>query len=389
MLKGIIVILATAVSIAVLQFVTAPYVWISFLWSALLLYATISGTKRSLKIASYSMSIFILTLGVGEGYLWLKQDDEDLRRYEGEKYQMKDNLLGYALQPGRSVSQRRYYDEELLFDVTYTIGSNGLRVSPPLQQESAECVLFFGGSFTFGHGLNDHETMPYLVGLSLDGKYRIHNFGVSGYGPHQMLSALEHGVVESVLDCEPTYAIYQFIRDHIRRSAGMRREDSNGPRYILKQNGEVEYNGSFDDEGISLGAIKEQLRKSLVYERIFGRQRLTRESDIDLLVGIVERSRKILSNSHPAIEFHVVAWGSKNSKKTKAVWEGLRSKDIKVHFVREILPDYLNNKAMYRISPHDGHPSAAANRIIAEYIAGNVVDVEPTSMIGSRPSRSP
>ena len=105
-------------------------------------------------------------------------------------------------------------------------------------------------------------------------------------------------------------------------------------------------------------------------------------------MGIVERSRKILSNSHPAIEFHVVAWGNKKNKDVEAVWEGLRSKDIKVHFVREILPDYVNNRARYRLDK-DPHPSAEANRIIAEYIAGNILDVESTRMIGSPPSRSP
>ena len=51
----------------------------------------------------------------------------------------------------------------------------------------------------FGAGLNDTEAMPYQVGLKTNGDYRIYNFGVNAYGPHHMLSALEHGYVENIL----------------------------------------------------------------------------------------------------------------------------------------------------------------------------------------------
>ena len=58
----------------------------------------------------------------------------------------------------------------------------------------------------FGAGLNDTEAMPYQVGLKTNGEYRIYNFGVNAYGPHHMLSALEHGFVENIIKGKPTYS---------------------------------------------------------------------------------------------------------------------------------------------------------------------------------------
>jgi hypothetical protein len=56
----------------------------------------------------------------------------------------------------------------------------------------------FGCSFTFREGVEDREAMPYLVGeLS---KYIVYNFGFHGYGAHQMLSALEYGIVDRIVD---------------------------------------------------------------------------------------------------------------------------------------------------------------------------------------------
>jgi hypothetical protein len=37
--------------------------------------------------------------------------------------------------------------------------------------------------------------------------------------------------------------------------------------------------------------------------------------------------------------------------------------------VSSIIPDLLSNNAAYRVSPFDQHPNAAANRLIAEYLA--------------------
>ncbi len=91
---------------------------------------------------------------------------------------------------------------------------------PPSNKENGKCVLFFGGSFTFGEGLNDNETMPYSVGIKMKGKYQVYNFGFHGYGPHQMLSAIEHNMVNDIISCKQKYVIYQALVTHADRSGG-------------------------------------------------------------------------------------------------------------------------------------------------------------------------
>lgn len=49
-----------------------------------------------------------------------------------------------------------------------------------------------GGSFVFGIGLEDEQTLPWLLNKS-QLKYRVYNLGFSGYGPNDLLArALNH-----------------------------------------------------------------------------------------------------------------------------------------------------------------------------------------------------
>ena len=78
---------------------------------------------------------------------------------------------------------------ETLYAVVYSVDKRGLRVEPPLAPGHGDrCVLFFGCSYTFGEGVNDAETLPYRTGVLAEGRLRMINFGLHGYGPHQMLA---------------------------------------------------------------------------------------------------------------------------------------------------------------------------------------------------------
>lgn len=46
-------------------------------------------------------------------------------------------------------------------------------------------------------------------------------FGFHGYGPHQMLSALESGLARSIADCDTRHVIYLALVEHVQRSAGL------------------------------------------------------------------------------------------------------------------------------------------------------------------------
>ena len=75
-----------------------------------------------------------------------------------EGYTHPDDMLGYAPDPGKRVTARKLHGNTALYDVTYTIGTDGLRVTPSAPGTPvARCVIFFGDSVTFGEGVNDDE----------------------------------------------------------------------------------------------------------------------------------------------------------------------------------------------------------------------------------------
>lgn len=166
-------------------------------------------------------------------------------------------ILGYRPRKNTVVDSRKYFKDELVYDVTYSIDANGLRIAPPVTPGSGErCILFFGGSFTFGEGVEDDTTTAYRVGQRLEGRYRIFNFGFHGYGPHQMLSALESGLAKSISSCNARYVIYLVLVEHVQRPAGLALWDLEGPRYLLAANG-VERDGSlFENSGLPLPVIR-------------------------------------------------------------------------------------------------------------------------------------
>ena len=60
---------------------------------------------------------------------------------------------------------------------------------------------------------------------------RVLNFGVAGYGPHQMLRLLERDIPKKITSSFPRLMVYTFIEDHIARAAGRGAWDKNGPLY--------------------------------------------------------------------------------------------------------------------------------------------------------------
>ncbi len=267
---------AAVVSLVALKYAAIPYTWIFLSCSAaLLVQAAILTMWRALWV---NLAFVALTLGAFEYYLWEMGSDAfvDRRVDEGAwpKIFSPHDAFGWAPEPGITVSHKRSFDGEVFYDVTYTIGSNGLRISSPPEHTddpSQECILFFGGSFMFGQGIEDDETVPFLVNVASKNHYRTYNFGVSGYGATQMLTAFRYDLVDNIVECDPqrvTHVLYQGIPDHVRRAAGPVAPRTRGPRYRLTEDGSIVLDGRFEDverkrEDLSLmQLIENQLSKS-------------------------------------------------------------------------------------------------------------------------------
>jgi len=350
----------------------SPLVWISLVWSAVFIYATIRDPRTNIKPIWFNIGFAILVIGGIETYLWLAPKQNKLTQNDYRSgYVISDEIRGYAAVKGSAVLSEKFYEAEPLYRVTYTINSQGLRITPSVNKNpTGECVLFFGGSFTFGEGVNDEESMPYLVGARSE--YETHNFAFHGYGPHQMLSILEHGLVEDIIECQPKFGIYQTLVYHVERSAGYSSWDNHGPWYTLLPNGQIKYMGHFDDQ-ISK-KVTSHFRKSHIYNKLFANKVTVREIDIELFLGIVATSKKTFEENYPGATFQVIFWDTgQNHEKIVA---GLRKRDIQVHLVSDIFSVSPGHIAEYQLNPQKGehHPNPLAHRLIAEYILANIIN---------------
>ena len=383
-------ICAAAVSLVSLKYFTIPYLWI-FLAGAIALFVT-AAMDRGRRPLWFNLACLGVGLGVFEYHTWASGDRGFAAyRVSGGTYDehlVPHEELGWALPPGSVVTQKLSFGGELLYDATYTIGPDGLRISSPAEhghERSTECALFFGDSFTFGQGLADHEALPFRVHEESAQRYRTYNFGLNGYGAHQMLSALQHRLVREAVQCDReqvTHVFYQAITGHLGRSAGRVWWETRGPRYVLTEDGGVRFAGSFKDEEnydedrSLVDILGTQIFKSMIYQKIVQGTYVHKYSRdvIDLYLEIIDEARETARADYPAAAFHVLLWDEDNAD-NRAIREGLRQRGITLHLMSDILPNYraddLNEE--YRIHVRDPHPNALANELIARYVIREIL----------------
>jgi len=396
---GIILIgalVGTGLSAVILKHVPTPYGWIFFLWFILLVACFRIVSETNLRAFCVNVAAVMVCGGLAEFYLAYANASKAEPKSEEEGYRMEGTItqrytneshpvLGRAPYPDVSVTARKYYGEELVYDVVYTIDEHGLRIAPPTGSgEILGCLLFFGGSFTIGEGVHDYESMPYRVGELTNGSYRVYNFGFHGYGPHQMLAAFEAGLVDSAIECEPDYVIYQALDRHVLRSAGVAGWGSNGPRFVAQSDGGVVLGGTFEQAPVrnQLGhAFQRQLTKSNIYGKVVGHSqaRLLDSDDFLTFGAIVGQARKHVQRMNPDAQFHVVLWNLDSSLSPHVAAE-FTSRAITYHPVLgNILPDG-NYREHFALGPFDHHPNSRAYDLIARYVVEEVLKYRYKSM---------
>jgi len=355
-----------------LEYFSTPYGWIFLSWFLALMYFVLISKKRVIKFVCLNVGVVLLTVGLFE--ISLSKALLDIPEAFSPQLFTHSDILGHALLKESTATASKEVEGELLYEVVHTIDGHGLRIPPPHEANSRDCILFFGGSFTFGAGVQDDEAMPYQVGVKSGGRYQIYNFGVNGYGPHQMLAALEHGLVDDIIDCEPKYAIYQAIFHHIPRVAGFTHE--HGPRYVLCEacpdDQQVRFAGDFSDYNFNTLFDDWQIYRNI--RKNWGNSR----PEVDLFLGIVAKSRDIIQTRYPSSEFHVLIWDNEGSPDKETVLRELKAQGIPLYYISAIIPDVDQHPAIYRLAfPYDWHPSARAHELIAEYVVSEIIRGKP------------
>jgi hypothetical protein len=360
---GLLAILGLVAWWAALAWLPLPYLWFYGGWLAAFGLAAVRSSRR---VVWFNVALPLLLLFGLEAWAAVRTAvSAEGSAVEG--YILPHDVLGYGPAPGYRAHARGSVEGEVVYDTHYNIDGHGLRVAPPIAADAGEeCILFFGGSFTFGEGLPDDETLPYKTGLETGGRYRVYNFGFHGYGPHQMLAALEEGLVDRVLACRPRYVVYQGINSHIQRSAGLVYWDPHGPRFVLMDDGYVERRGHFDDGRWKWPPwLTVAIGRSHFFTSIIRWNRRDNKRDYDLYVGILETARRFVESRFRGSEFHIVMW----DKPRRGITKDLQGRGFRVHRITEILPDRNANRTRYQLHARDKHPNALAFGEIARYLA--------------------
>ena len=374
---------AFSASFLFLKNLPGPYIWIFLVWSLTFLWTVIVSHGTFFRIFFCNLAAMFFILSIAEAYCAYDQnvsDIENMYTLEHVWDSHGDPLMGYVPIPDTQRTARKLYKGNLSYQVTISINNHGYRIAPPYAPRhltQSQSILFFGGSYSFGEAVNDHETMPYVTGLLTDGKYKIFNFAVHGYGPQHMLAAIEHEIVDAVVDIQPRYIIYQAIVDHVGRVAGHQRWLDRGPQYILGEAGEVTYSGSFmqckpSHENCLTKRIHRNLKKSFLLQRIWF-HRISAD-DIDLFLKVVDRSRQLLAEKYPDAEFHVIFWDQPWNPVSHKILEDLKQRPFGVHLIKDIIPDIHENHGELYSVKYDGHPNATAHRKLAQYVVRNIIN---------------
>jgi hypothetical protein len=107
------------------------------------------------------------------------------------KYGDDHPALGYRPPADAVLQASRTIDGETVYRARYSFDSQHRRLTPTrISDKRDRFALFFGGSFVFEEGLNDHETLPFFT-CEIRDEYRPYNYGFHGYGPQSMLEMFE------------------------------------------------------------------------------------------------------------------------------------------------------------------------------------------------------
>ena len=296
--------------------------------------------------------------------------DKLVRTSEPKIWTTPNSFLGYLPLPNRTFRWKESAGREQIYDVKVSTGPHGWRVTPPAPSASRS-LLFFGCSFTFGAGLNDEESYPYRVAVKTGGRFAVHNFGQSGWGPNQMLSLLEHNLAEEVVRQPPQLAVFLTIPDHLARSEGLGPHSDSYPRYVLNSLGQAVAAGTFAGKLNPLNRTLRDLNISWIKATgLFSWPFLTHDTD-QLYLAIVLSARDQIQRRFPRCRFEVVLWGP--DPWVSDTWgprmeAGLRKEGISVHNAEEFLPGVRQNPDRYRISRRDSHPNALAADLMAGFV---------------------
>ncbi|PCK08099.1 MAG: hypothetical protein COA42_10985 [Alteromonadaceae bacterium] len=160
-----------------------------------------------------------------------------------------DEKIGPVLKGSDLRRAKKYYiddngDEKIIYDVEYSTDQHRRRTVGHTVNPEGPHVLLFGGSFAYGEGLKDEDTLDnHLKELLPD--INVFNYGVHGLGTVNMLRYIEARDLPNEVVSNKGVAIYEFAWFHPYRNIGSPRAiwTTSSPHYSKNSDGELEFSG--------------------------------------------------------------------------------------------------------------------------------------------------
>ncbi len=332
---------------------------------------TISHILKNKTIKKILLTTIITIIAIGfieSSFYQLNTHQRTITITRKADYRIMDENLGFRGIPNLIQNVLKMYDNgSIIYNVTYSIDEFGRRKN---EHKEGPPLILFGGSFVFGAGLEDNETLNYY--LTNFTKFDVYNYGLGGYGTHQMLTQLEQQNFTKEINKTGGKAIYIFIPDHIRRTIGdmywSYRYQWKQPYYKLNKNNELQRKGSFKTGRPITTKIYKTLRKSNIIKYYNINLPPKRKTHTYLTYKIIEKSKEIYEekfNGTFYVLIHPLITEKKESKELKKLLT-----ENNINILEYNLPT-KNYYEEYRISG-DGHPNAKLNKKLAQKIAKTI-----------------
>lgn len=145
--------------------------------------------------------------------------------------------------------------ENNVYEVAYGFDQWGFRQTKNSSEKKSSSTLFLGCSYTFGEGLNDHETFSSQY-AQLNKNIEVINYGTPGYGPNDILYEIQTNAPRAAAKVSNIKTVvYTALADHIERTTCSFRyclqfidfspSRVNSPMYRLNSNHQIIFEGTF------------------------------------------------------------------------------------------------------------------------------------------------
>ena len=252
-------------------------------------------------------------------------------------------------------SSTKILNDKIIYDVMYNFDKNCLRNTGNKNNNGSK-ILFFGGSFAFGEGLNDQDTIPFLINESLNFQYQVFNYGFHGYGPRQFVRILETENFKDQKSQKKLKFVYIYIPAHNGRIYCNENWGDNAPKYKLYNN-KIKYVGPCMNYYFSIFYKRSKLLK-FSYDNIIKLKnnffKKNKPKTIDFFIYANEIIEKKFNSELLIVNYSQTKMGN-----------NFLTSNLNILDASNNLQKYDENK-LYILN--DGHPTGFANKIIADLI---------------------